>query len=245
MNLKAYDVYIKNRETKIINRRYRMKHIVVDLEMNTIRRKSEARKIWNMETIEIGAVMLDDNLEEIASFRTYVKPEFNDCIERKITRLTGITDDMVKNAPSFSEALKMFTNWCLGTNDDVTIYAWSESDYMQISNEMLLKNYQVSENEKDLLLNEWSDFQHEFDSHLGFQKQVSLKMALDMAGVDFSGREHDALDDARNTAELLNILRDTKLFNLTLRKIKEAMEPSKINNTMGELFDFLAFACVG
>ena len=243
MNLKAYDVYIKNRETKIINRRYRMKHIVVDLEMNTIRRKSEARKIWNMETIEIGAVMLDDNLEEIASFRTYVKPEFNDCIERKITRLTGITDDMVKNAPSFSEALKMFTNWCLGTNDDVTIYAWSESDYMQISNEMLLKNYQVSENEKDLLLNEWSDFQHEFDSHLGFQKQVSLKMALDMAGVDFFGRVHDALDDARNTAELLHIFRDRNLFDLTLRKIKEYMEPSSAASSMGELFDFSMFAC--
>ena len=243
MNSKAYYVYIKNRETKIINRKYRMKHIVVDLEMNTIRRKSEARKIWNMETVEIGAVMLDDNLEEIASFSTYVKPEFNDCIERKITKLTGITDDMVKNAPSFSEALKMFTNWCLGTNDDVTIYAWSESDYMQISKEMLLKNYQVSENEKDLLLNEWSDFQHEFDSHLGFQKQVSLKMALDMAGVDFFGREHDALDDARNTAELLHIFRDRNLFDLTLRKIKEYMEPSSAASSMGELFDFSMFAC--
>ncbi|WP_036611822.1 3'-5' exonuclease [Oribacterium sp. P6A1] len=220
-----------------------MKHIVVDLEMNTIRRKSEARKIWNMETIEIGAVMLDDNLEEIASFRTYVKPEFNDCIERKITRLTGITDDMVKNAPSFSEALRMFTNWCLGTNDDVTIYAWSESDYMQISNEMFLKNYHVSDREKDLLLNEWSDFQHEFDSHLGFQKQVSLRMALDMAGVDFAGREHDALDDARNTAELLHIFRDRNLFDLTLRKIKEYMEPSSVASSMGELFDFSMFAC--
>ena len=220
-----------------------MKHIVVDLEMNTIRRKSEARKIWNMETIEIGAVMLDDNLEEIASFSTYVKPEFNDCIERKITKLTGITDDMVKNAPSFSEALKMFTNWCLGTNDDVTIYAWSESDYMQISKEMLLKNYHVSDTEKDLLLNEWSDFQHEFDSHLGFQKQVSLKMALDMAGVDFSGREHDALDDARNTAELLHIFRNRNLFDLTLRKIKEYMEPTSVASSMGELFDFSMFAC--
>ncbi len=220
-----------------------MKHIVVDLEMNTIRRKSEVRKVWNMETIEIGAVMLDDNLEEIASFRTYVKPEFNDCIERKITKLTGITDDMVINAPCFSEALKMFTNWCLWTNDDVTIYAWSESDYMQISNEMLLKKYQVSEGEKDLLLNEWSDFQHEFDSHLGFQKQVSLKMALDMAGVDFFGREHDALDDARNTAELLHIFRDINLFDLTLRKIKEYMEPSSAASSMGELFDFSMFAC--
>ena len=34
-----------------------MKHIVVDLEMNNIRRKSEARKICTNEIIEIGALM--------------------------------------------------------------------------------------------------------------------------------------------------------------------------------------------
>ena len=45
-----------------------MKHIVVDLEMNNIRKKSEARRICTMETIEIGAVMLDDNLQEISKF---------------------------------------------------------------------------------------------------------------------------------------------------------------------------------
>ena len=220
-----------------------MKHIVVDLEMNNIRQKSEARKICTMETIEIGAVMLDDNLQEISSFRTYVKPEYNEGIVKKISRLTGITDDMVVNAPNFNDALRMFTNWCLGTGDEVTIYAWSESDYGQISKEMLLKGYEVSEQEVELLGNAWSDFQQEFDSHLGFERQLSLKMALDMAGVDFSGREHDALDDARNTAELLQIFRDEELFNKTLRKIKEYMEPTEIGNTIGSLIDFSAFAC--
>ena len=62
-----------------------MKHIVVDFEMNNIQQKSEARRICTMETIEIGAVMLDDNLQEISSFRTYVKPEYNDGIAKKIT----------------------------------------------------------------------------------------------------------------------------------------------------------------
>ncbi|MBQ7431134.1 MAG: exonuclease domain-containing protein [Butyrivibrio sp.] len=85
-----------------------------------------------METIEIGAVMLDDNLQEISSFKTYVKPEYNDGIVKKITKLTGITNEMVKNAPTFKEALHMFTSWCLGTGDDITIYAWSESDFDQI-----------------------------------------------------------------------------------------------------------------
>ena len=161
-----------------------MKHIVVDLEMNNIRQKSEARRICTNETIEIGAVMLDDNLQEISSFRTYVKPEYNDGIVPKISRLTGITDAMVANAPKFHEALRMFTNWCLGTGDAVTIYTWSDTDFNQIRKEIILKEYEVSEVERVLLENEWTDFQQEFDGYLGFERQVSLKMALDMAGID-------------------------------------------------------------
>ena len=220
-----------------------MKHVVVDLEMNKIRQNSEARRICTSETIEIGAVMLDDNLQEIASFRTYVKPEYNDGIVRKISKLTGITDDMVANAPLFSDAFRMFTNWCLGTGDEVTVYAWSDSDYNQISKEIILKGYEPTEAEIPLLSEAWADFQQEFDSHLGFERRLSLKLALDMAGIDFSGREHDALDDARNTAKLLQIFRDQDLFDTTLRKIQEAMEPTPINCSIGELIDFSAFAC--
>ncbi|PWT28756.1 3'-5' exonuclease [Butyrivibrio fibrisolvens] len=218
-----------------------MKHIVVDLEMNTISHNPEARAICANETIEIGAVMLDENYKEISSFRTYVKPVYNDGITKKITKLTGITDEMVQNAPLFSEALSMFTSWCLGIGDDVTVYAWSESDYDQISGEIALKGYKISEKEQAILGKKWSDFQAEFDAHLGFEKQVSLKTALDMAGVDFSGREHDALDDARNTAELLFIFKDEALFDKTLRKIKEFMEPKSVGGTLGDMFDFSMF----
>lgn len=50
-----------------------MKHIVVDLEMNNIRRKSEARKICTNEIIEIGASMLDENLWEIGKIPALCK----------------------------------------------------------------------------------------------------------------------------------------------------------------------------
>lgn len=219
-----------------------MKHIVVDLEMNNILQKSEARRICTNETIEIGAVMLDDNLQEISSFRTYVKPEYNDGIVPKISRLTGITNSMVANAPKFREAFRMFTNLCLGTGDDITLYAWSDSDYNQICKEILLKDYTISEEEAEIVSIEWTDFQKEFDGHLGFERQVSLKLALEMAGIDFSGREHDALDDARNTAELLQIFKDEKMFDLTLRKIEEAMKPTSLENTIGSMFDLSMFA---
>ena len=218
-----------------------MKHVVVDLEMNNVAKDSEAKRICSMETIEIGAVMLDDELKEISSFRTYVKPEYNEVIMSKITKLTGITYEMVADAPSFAEALRLFTDWCCEADDDVTIYAWSGSDYGQVKKEMQLKEYQISEKEQDLLGKPWSDFQHEFDTNLGFERHLSLKVALDMAGIDFAGKEHDALDDARNTAELLHIFRDEKLFDQTLRKIKEVMQPSSIGSTLGEMIDFSAF----
>lgn len=215
-----------------------MKHIVIDLEMNPVHLKSEIRNICTTETIEIGAVMLDDDLHEIDSFRTYVKPEYNDSIVPKISRLTGITNDMVADAPTYKEAFRMFTDWCMEKNDEVTIYAWSDTDYNQIIKEITLKNYELTEAEHQIVDSKWTDFQREFDSHLGFERQVSLALALEMAGIDFAGKEHDALDDARNTSELLRIFKDEELFNKTLRKIEEAMKPTSLGNTLGSMFDF-------
>ena len=218
-----------------------MKHIVVDLEMNNIRCRSEARKICTNEIIEIGASMLDENLWEIGKFQLYVKPEYNDVIVPKISRLTGITNEMVANAPTFSVAFRQFTNWCLSIKDDVMIYAWSNTDYSQVMKEIQLKKYKLSEEEHDLLDHGWTDFQNEFDIHLGFERQISLKLALDMAGIDFNGRQHDALDDARNTAKLLRVFKDEELFDQTLRKIEEVMKPSSLENTLGNLIDLSMF----
>lgn len=218
-----------------------MKHIVVDLEMNNISRRSEARKICTNEIIEIGASMLDENLWEIGKFQIYVKPEYNDVIVPKISKLTGITNEMVANAPTFSVAFKQFTDWCLNIKDDVMIYAWSNTDHSQVMKEIQLKQYKLSEEEHKLMEHGWTDFQNEFDIHLGFERQISLKLALDMAGIDFNGRQHDALDDARNTAKLLRVFKDEELFDQTLRKIEEVMKPSSLENTLGNLIDLSMF----
>ena len=218
-----------------------MKHIVVDLEMNNIRRRSEARKICTNEIIEIGASMLDENLWEIGKFQIYVKPEYNDVTVPKISKLTGITNEMVANAPTFSVAFKQFTDWCLNIKDDVMIYAWSNTDHSQVMKEIQLKQYKLSEEEHKLMEHGWTDFQNEFDIHLGFERQISLKLALDMAGIDFNGRQHDALDDARNTAKLLRVFKDEELFDQTLRKIEEVMKPSSLENTLGNLIDLSMF----
>ena len=63
-----------------------------------------------------------------------------------------------------------------------------------------------------------------------------------MAGINFLGREHSALDDARNTAKLFHIFKDRELFDITLSKIEEAMKPTDFGTSLGSLFDLSSFA---
>ena len=63
------------------------------------------------EIIEIGACkVVDGRIDEI--FSTFVKPSKH--IPKEITTLTGITDDMVKDAPTINYVLPDFYKFCYG-----------------------------------------------------------------------------------------------------------------------------------
>lgn len=219
-----------------------MKHIVVDLEMNRIKRSyKEERTICKMETIEIGAVVLDDKYHEIGSFKTLVKPQYNDVIEKTYERLTGITTEMVQDAPVFIDALRMFLSWCESYQEEVKLYEWSDSDLSQLRAEIALKGVALDEQEEELL-SDWSDFQREYNTTLGLENSVSLENAIMYAGIEFEGRQHDALWDARNTAVLLEIVRTPELYENTIKKVAESLKPTSFGSSLGELFKLQGFS---
>lgn len=219
-----------------------MKHIVVDLEMNCLSREyQQERQTCSMEIIEIGAVVLDEKYQEIGCFKTYVKPQYNAVIEKYYERLTGISTGMVENAPVLEEALSMFISWCRSMRDDLQIYQWSGTDIDQIKKEILLKGIVIHPDDEEMFC-DWKDLQKEYGETLGVERNISLQNALMYADLDFQGDMHDALFDARNTAFLLDIIRDVSKCKKALGKVIDALHPSmECNTTLGSLFDFGSF----
>ncbi len=202
-----------------------MKYIFVDLEMNPVsRRQREARKTCHNEVIEIGAVALDADFKEIDSFKLLVKPQFSQEVYRRYAILTGITTDMLVNAVHFPEALAAFLAWC---GEDYTVYSWSDNDLSQLQGEAVLKKVPESP-ALTYLFSHWQDFQREFCHLLNLNRQLALEKALDSVGITFAGQAHDALWDARNTAELYRLSRDEALFKELVATVAQAKEAAQL-----------------
>ena len=73
--------------------------VFVDLEMHPIPRSfQEERQICTQEIIEIGAVKLNEQNEEVSSFCEFVKPGYVSKIYSKFQKLTGISTADVEQA---------------------------------------------------------------------------------------------------------------------------------------------------
>lgn len=172
-------------------------YVVIDLEMCRVPKKCRTEEYhWANETIQIGAVVLNENMEITDKFVTYVKPEYG-YIDEYICKLTGITDHNVKDAPNMEEALQNFVNWI---PDGATIVAWSNNDEFQIQREIRGKKLEISGIEK--ISSEWIDCQQIFGNRMSAEKCYRLSEALLIANIWYEDGEHDGLVDAHNTALL-------------------------------------------
>ncbi len=214
-----------------------MAWVFMDLEMKPVDR--QFRHQWDIcrqEVIEFGAVKLGEDLGEIDSFRALVKPVYGD-IPPRYAKLTGIDNDMVAGAADFETVLAEFAAWC---DDAETVYAWSGSDLDQLRGEVKMKDIAFP---LDRLAGKWADFQKIFTRAVGLKRELSLEQAVNIANVNFEGHQHDALWDARNTAELYRIYKDEARFQAVIGPLREAVNPKK--QTSFTLADALGDALKG
>lgn len=199
-------------------------YVIVDLEMCNVPRGYK-REIfnWQNELIQIGAVLLDENLEIADTFMTLVAPEYGN-ISAFIESLTGITRADTRNAPRASEALRAFVDWM---PDDAVIVSWSDSDKLQFEAEIKYKNIDIPEFDK--YLDTWIDCQLTFSEKMNTTKVYKLSEALIIADIESVEGEHDALIDAHNTALLFAKMEREPVLQLSPYYLNAAPPPPAYN----------------
>jgi len=155
------------------------------------------------EIIEIGAVKIIND-EIVDRFNTFVKPKKP--VPANITRLTGITNDMLKSAPPIEEALESFIRF-LGDGIFVAHNAQFDSGF--IRREALRQKLPFNNKVIDTLALARIIFPHLKNHRLDtLSKELNIKM----------GSHHRAVDDANTDAlilkELLKKVREAGIDNL-------------------------------
>lgn len=183
------------------------------------------------ETIQIGAVLLDDEFKRIATLCQYVHPEYG-VIDHFIEKMTGIHNRNIKNAPGIKEALEHLIDW-IGERE-YQVYAWSESDRNQILHEIKAKN--IESKKLEIFMEEecWIDYQAVFKKRFQLSRLYSLEEALCNSDIEPEGKFHDGLDDAINTGYLIEKLEKYPDFQLLSYAMPETEE--HLSCTIGDLF---------
>lgn len=205
-----------------------MYRLVIDLEMNGM----YTEEIPMGEIIEIGAVVLNEEFEIVDKYSTYIKPN-NLRISQGVQRLTNITEEKLVKAPNIKEALENLLQITPDINN-TTLYTWSDSDTNAIECELNSKNIQIKDIKR--LCNNYIDIQEIFGERVGIENRLNLTKALNMIGLEFNGREHGALADAINTAQILKEIETNQDIKKTIDSINGYMQSEPLTVSIANLF---------
>ena len=152
----------------------------------------------DMETIEIGAVKLDAAFTVVEEFQAFIRPVVEPILSDLCRNLTGITQEQVDGGSPFPEAFQRFLEW---VGEPLTLATWGRFDVKQLDKDCA---------RHDITVPGWLVEDH-VNLRKVFEKRHSTRCpyisdGIAALGLDFDGRSHSGIDDARNAARIFAAL---------------------------------------
>ena len=176
-----------------------MQYIVLDLEWNqpVSYQSSAYRKVGDrllFEVIQFGAAKLDEQLNIVDTISIPVHPTHYLTIHPRVKRMTGLTQEVLCDAPDFVEGCNQFLDWC---GEDCAFLTWGCDDVS-----VLQQNVDFFRVERELP--KMYDIQRLYAAVVGKSGQTALKTAMEALEVEVEeDREfHNAMHDAYYTARV-------------------------------------------
>ena len=183
-----------------------MFYVIMDLEWNNSYNKY--KKCFVNEILEIGAVMVDEELEVIDTFSVIIRSQLIKKLSGRVKRLTHISNEAMSSGVSFQRAVSEFSKW-IGSRSCVFM-SWGNSDIR-----VLLDNFSMFCGVNGIpFLTQYVDLQKYCQQFIvsAANQQIGLVNAAVEMGIDVSHCQfHRALEDS-----LLGLRCLKKCFNREL-----------------------------
>jgi inhibitor of KinA sporulation pathway (predicted exonuclease) len=173
--------------------------LVIDLEATT---DDGGWPVAEMEIIEIGATLVTRDGREFDSFQRFVRPLRRPLLTPFCRELTHITQANIDAAQPLTEVWPLFERW-LGQHQS-RLDGWASwGDYDRKQREQDWQRLQLQS-----LLSQVPhiNLKQRFAKARRLERPLGLNGALQLAGMQFIGQQHRALEDARNTARLFPLI---------------------------------------
>ncbi|XP_049859598.1 ERI1 exoribonuclease 2-like [Schistocerca gregaria] len=198
--------------------------IVIDFESTCWDNENKFK--YQPEVIEFPAVLLNTKSGAIEDeFQQYVMPTENPKLSRFCRTFTGIKQEQVDAGVPLATCLLLFSRWIKKITEEkslifhkkdsihksCTFVTWSDWDLSTcLDNECRRKNLLKPE-----ILNQWIDLRATYKAFYKRQPK-GLNGAMSEVGLQFKGRQHSGISDARNTAALVHhLVKDGAILSIT------------------------------
>lgn len=169
-----------------------MNYVIFDLEATCWEGWDKSQN----ETIEIGAVLINEDKKNISEFQQFVKPLKHPILSEFCKNLTTINQEEVDNAPFFSEAIDKFKDWFKCESENYLLFSWGIYDKIQFESDCQIYGLDSTWVSKHInLKQQYAEFKK-------LKRSIGMKNALILENLEIEGTHHRGIDDARNIGKI-------------------------------------------
>ena len=173
--------------------------LVIDLEATT---DDGGWPLSDMEVIELGASVVTRAGREVDHFQRFIRPQRRPLLTSFCRQLTRISQADIDSAAPLVQVWAQFERWLGQHLPKLEGWAsWGDYDRKQLEQEWQQKNLDSA-----LARLPHINLKQQFAQARQLKRAPGLNSALHLAGMQFNGQQHSALEDARNTARLLPLV---------------------------------------
>ncbi|OBZ86079.1 3'-5' exonuclease eri1 [Choanephora cucurbitarum] len=155
------------------------------------------------EIIEFPVILVkSDSFEIVNEYRSYVKPTINSTLSDFCTKLTGITQSTVDQSPTFVEVLNDFQLFLA----KYELFQQSSAAFVTVDGPFDIRDFITKQCLHSRIKRPayfdipWVNLRKTFKDFYHLKENKNINGMLTHLKMEFKGREHSGLDDARNLA---------------------------------------------